>query len=232
MSDVGWVRNLGGLLSHLGSTRTPDGREPDTDTRREAEAWPIVHARALPRFLSVLAARPAPVLLDCGPVVGANVTFFGEHLNCKVHIEDLFADVDRHAREARQDQLGSFLASRITLGDGVVDGILAWDLFDFLDRRAALGLAASLVRVLKNEGVLLAFFGAAGAGTLGFAKYVVDDDSHVKQIAYPSSAVRGPAPLNRDIIRMFEGLTVSDSVLLKNGLREILFRKTAGRHVI
>jgi hypothetical protein len=31
--------------------------------------------------------------------------------------------------------------------------------------------------------------------------------------------------MNRDIIRMFEGLLVSDSFLLKINTREILFRK-------
>ena len=33
--------------------------------------------------------------------------------------------------------------------------------------------------------------------------------------------------LNRDIIRLFAGLRVSDSFLLQNNLREILFRKPA-----
>jgi hypothetical protein len=33
--------------------------------------------------------------------------------------------------------------------------------------------------------------------------------------------------LNRDIIRLFSGLRVSDSFLLQNNLREVLFRKSA-----
>ncbi len=33
--------------------------------------------------------------------------------------------------------------------------------------------------------------------------------------------------LNRDIIRLFPGLRVSDSFLMKNNIREILFRKPA-----
>ncbi len=35
------------------------------------------------------------------------------------------------------------------------------------------------------------------------------------------------APIPRDIIRLFHGLRVSDSFLLQNNLREILFRKPA-----
>ena len=43
----------------------------------------------------------------------------------------------------------------------------------------------------------------------------------------PYAAARGrqAALLNRDIIKLFSGLRVSDSFLLKNNLREILFRK-------
>jgi hypothetical protein len=54
---------------------------------------------------------------------------------------------------------------------------------------------------------------------------VVADESHVHQQGYASPAVRRNALQNRDIIRMFDGLSVSESFLLRNGLREILFRK-------
>ena len=40
--------------------------------------------------------HPQPTLLDIGPVVGHNVTFFGERLGCKFHVEELSKDVDRH----------------------------------------------------------------------------------------------------------------------------------------
>ena len=38
------------------------------------------------------------MLLDLGPVIGSNLTFFGETLGCKVFIEDLYADLERHVR--------------------------------------------------------------------------------------------------------------------------------------
>ena len=48
--------------------------------------------KALRKFLSSLVLRESPVLMDLGPVVGPNVTFFGERLGCKILLEDLFAD--------------------------------------------------------------------------------------------------------------------------------------------
>ena len=123
MSDVDWVRSLGGLLSRLGSVRKAEGTRHSSGSRREPEECRVVNSRALRKFLSHLGARPAPVLLDLGPVVGSNVTFFGEQLNCKVYIEDLLADLDRHLREGRIEELPAFLSTRFVLEEGSVDGI-------------------------------------------------------------------------------------------------------------
>ena len=42
---------------------------------------------------------------------------------------------------------------------------------------------------------------------------------------YPASRPRQRALLNGDIIRLFKGLRVSDSFLMKSHVREMLFRK-------
>jgi hypothetical protein len=228
LSEVDWVRSLGGLLSRLGAVRQAEGIRPDAGSRREPEEYPVVNSRALRKFLSYLGTSPAPVLLDLGPVVGSNVTFFGEQLNCKVYIEDLFADLDRHLRDGRLDQLPAFLSKRFVVEEGTVDGVLLWDVYDYLDRPSAQALATALVRLLRVGGALLGFFGSTSHLRNGFTKFIVKDESHVRQHAYESLAVRRSSLPNRDIIKMFDGLSVSDSFLLQNGLREILFRKCSG----
>jgi hypothetical protein len=47
----------------------------------------------------------------------------------------------------------------------------------------------------------------------------------LKHRSYPSARGRQAVLPNRDIIRLFSGLRVSDSFLMKNNIREILFRK-------
>ena len=37
-------------------------------------------SKVLPKVLSALAGQPSPVLMDLGPVVGANISFFGDRL--------------------------------------------------------------------------------------------------------------------------------------------------------
>jgi hypothetical protein len=223
------VRSLRGLISRLGSRRQPEGPRPDVRPRREPEAAStIVTSKALQKFLSHLGTQPAPILLDLGPVVGSNVTFFGERLNCKFFVEDLFEDLERHAREAQPEDFAAFLAQRLTLPEGSVDGVLTWDLYDYLDRPSAQALATTLVRLLRTDGVLLGFFGNASHADSGGAKFVVLDESHVRQRAHVSALARKGSLQNREIIKMFDGLHVTDSFLLQTGWREMLFRKGGG----
>ena len=188
-------------------------------------ADPVFATKALRKLLSSLTSRQLPVLLDLGPVVGSNVSFFGEQLGCKIFVEDIFADLDRHVREGRVDALPGFLQKRFLQADGTVDGILCWDLIDYLDRASAQALAAQLTRVLRPEGALLGFFGNAQPRDTRYTKYIIVDEVNLKHRSYQAARGRQAVLLNRDIIRLFAGLRVSDSFLLQNNLREILFRK-------
>ena len=211
-------------LSDLFSRR----RKDDTDASDAGgENAPVLPTKALPKFLTALSAREQPVLLDLGPVVGHNVTFFGEQLGCKIFVEDIAVDIERHTRDGRLELFPAFLATRFPQPDGSFDGILCWDVFDYLEKPAQQTLASQMARLLKAEGVLLAFFNASepkpGPGT--YTKHLVVDPTTLKHRAYPASRGKQRPILNRDIIRMFEPLRVAEQFLLKTNLREVLFRK-------
>ena len=177
--------------------------------------------------MTTLTSRDSPVLLDLGPVVGSNVSFFGEQLGCKIFVEDIFADLDRHIRNGTLDRFADFLQKRFPQDTGSADGILCWDLIDYLDRPAAQRLAEQLTRVLRPDGALLGFFATAQTADSRYTKYVIADEGNLRHRNYPAARCRQSILLNRDIIRLFPGLRVSDSFLLQNNLREILFRKPA-----
>ena len=215
-----------GLLNRL----APRKSEPDVRPQGPASAAaddPVFATKALKKFLATLTAHESPVLLDLGPVVGSNVSFFGETLGCKIFVEDIFADVDRHVRDNKVDELPAFFKKRFPQGEGTVDGILCWDVIDYLDRPAAQEIATQLTRVLRPDGALLGFFGTAAPRDTRYTKFIIVDDVNLKHRPYPALRGRQAILLNRDIIRLFAGLRVSDSFLLQKNLREILFRKPA-----
>jgi hypothetical protein len=200
----------------LGDASVPKGSEP------------VIPSKALPKFISALSNHDAPVLVDFGPVIGTNVAFFGERLGCKLHIEDLATEIDKHTREGTRDTLPQALAKRFTQADASVDGVLCWDIFDFLEPAAAKALAKEIVRVLRPGGAVMGFFCSKGLERTPFTKYeIVEETSSLRH--RPHSGTGGPKFVlqNRDIIKMFEGLFVAESFLLKSNTREMLLRKRA-----
>ncbi|HET9468712.1 MAG TPA: class I SAM-dependent methyltransferase [Vicinamibacterales bacterium] len=208
----------------LWDQRGKDRNEAAAPAAALADAGQIFPTKALRKFLSNLTSRESPVLMDLGPVVGSNVTFFGERLGCKIILEDLFGDLERYPKNA-EVPFADYLKTRLKHEDGSVDGILCWNFFDYLDWRSAQALAAALTKVLRPDGTVLAFFTTVGAADTRFSKYVIMDEDSVKQRPYSSGGKKQTSFQNRDIIRMFEGLKVAESFLLKTNVREFLFKK-------
>ena len=203
-------------------------RKRKDETADAGTEWPVYPTKALAKFLANLNARSQRLLVDLGPVVGTNVAFFGEELGCKIHVEDVFKDIDRHVTEDKLDALPSFLAKRFAQEDGTVDGILCWDIFDYLDKGSAQVLARELVRMLRPEGMLFALFNVVEAATKappGFTRYVVADRQQLQYRAYRGARGKQRPLSPRDIQRLFEPLHIYEQFLLKNNLREVLFRK-------
>ena len=214
---------LSDLLKWGGRRGDAAGTGKASTTRDE----PVVPSKALPKLLSSIAQKDAPILLDFGPVIGANVAFCGERLGCKLFIEDLLADVDRHLQGKAPADLSAAFASRFSHADGTIDGIICWDLFDFLDKTAAAALARQIVRLLKPGGVVMAFFCTSSVEGAPFTKFEIVDEQNLRHRHHPGAGGKRTSLQNRDILRMFEGLVVVDSFLLKNNIREMLLRKPA-----
>lgn len=213
-------------LSDLFSRR----RKEHADSDVGASDAPVHPTKVLARFVASLSARSQPVLLDLGPVVGSNVSFFGEQLGCKIIVEDVAKDIDRHVREGKLEELPASLSKRFPQESGSIDGILCWDIFDYLDKASAKRLAEQLTRVLRTDGVLLAFFSTSepqpGARS-EYIRHVVVNQTSLQHRPYAAARPRQRPLPNRDIQRMFEPLRIAEQFLLKNNLREVLFRKPA-----
>jgi hypothetical protein len=222
------TRSLTDLFGMFGARRVSDA-PPATDTSVSNVVELSYPTKALHKFLTSLQTSENPLLLDLGPVVGSNVTFFGEQLGCRLRVEDIAKDIDQHVKNGTVEQLPEFFSKRFPQAPGTVDGILCWDVLDYLERPAAQALGAALSSLLRPDGCLLGFFSTAEQREALYTKYVVVDETTLRYRTYPASRQRQRNLLNGDIIKLFKDLRVTDSFLMKSKLREMLFRKPAGR---
>jgi hypothetical protein len=143
-----------GIVSRLGrQLPRPDEDHGHVVVEPRTVAAPVssdtVYAsKTLARFLDLLFARPAAEVVDLGPVIGQNITFLGERVGCKIHVEDLFSDIDRHVQSDKLDQLPAFIGGRFSVPTSSIDAVLGWDVFDYLAPMAATALASELMRML------------------------------------------------------------------------------------
>jgi hypothetical protein len=215
-------RPLADRLFGWGRRSTPDASPVPSSS---SDADKTLSTKAFGKFLAALSHRDAPVLLDLGPIVGDNVNFLGDRLGCKISVEDLYANLEAQLRGGKATELAEYFKTRFPQPDESYDGILCWDVLDFLDKASAQIVAQQVTRLLKPGGAVLGFFSTVQMPAPEYTRYLVVNDTTLRHRSYPASRGRQQVFVNRDITRMFEGLTVADSFLLLTKMREMVFRK-------
>ena len=200
-------------------------RRPAQKSASTADSPTSFPTNALPKLLSALRLHEQPRLLDLGPATGKNLTFFGEQIQCKIFIEDLFSDIDQHVIQGKTSALENFFISRFSQSNDSVDCVLAWDLFDYLEQPAKEALATQLMRIISPSGFLLTFFSGSKSHDLVYTRRIVLDESTLQNREYPGACNKKAPMLNRDIIKLFDQLQVVGQLLLRTSVREILFQK-------
>ena len=110
-----------------------------------------------------------------------------------------------------------------------MDGVLCWDLFDYLDKHAAAALASQIVRDAEAGGRGARVLQHARAERAGPGRSTPSTSSSIRRTLqyrpYPAARGKQRPFQNRDIQRMFEPLRITEQFLLKSHMREVLFRK-------
>lgn len=189
-----------------------------------------VHAcLTLRPFMEAMRSRPAPVIVDLGPVIGTNVSFLGEHLSCKLYPEDLYADFDRPFSRGESETAAPVLAAKLLQDPGSVDGVLAWDVFDYVRHDEAAAIAARLTKLLRPGGLVMALFTTEPRAETSSRRYVIVDAEHVRHRPAPGARwARQVWPLG-DIEALLRPLEVVESHLLAHHQRELLLRQPPTR---
>ena len=180
----------------------------------------------LSRFVNELQAKLAPVILDFGPAIGANVTFLGEQFGgFKLFVEDLLANLPLPSKPGGEDE-PEVTAPRLLYPNEGVDGILCWDVFDYLGSKAGFALAKEVVRILRPGGLVLLCHGTENLSASGPTGYEIIDQNSLRYRFRSGVALRSRRVIQSgEVTRLFSSLTITDSILLKSHMREVLLRK-------
>ncbi len=124
----------------------------------------------------------------------------------------------------------ALLPTRFAYPDETFDALVAWDIFNYYDPGAMTLLASEARRILKPGGLLLGYFHARRPeGPETPRRYRILDEGRVACDRQPGPALRRHVYQNRDIEKMFIGLSIVELYFLKNATRELLMEKKTVR---
>ena len=226
MSDGENDRSLAGLWNRA-RRHLPGGGGRVRATWEAAGDGAVRPSKTLRTFLEAMAGVEVPVIVDLGPVIGSNVTFLGSCLACKLHPVDLYPDVDQPFARGDGDGGGleAVLDAKLGQAPGSVDGVLAWDVFDYLGREEAAMLSRRLASLLRPGGLMMALFTAEPRQVAASWRYVIVDADPLRHRPAPGARWARKVWPVRDIEVLLAPLEVQHTHLLAHHQREMLLRR-------
>jgi hypothetical protein len=178
-------------------------------------------------------------LLDVGPVWQNTMGFFIER-GFRVYSEDLLSEWQTFLsdEEARMRALSAaecdedvtpagraerFLKTTLQHGPGTLDGILLWDLLDYLDSAVGARVIARVTSLVRDGGVLLALFHSRKPES--FHRYRVFDAQNIELVGAHSMIAPQRVYQNREIQDLFSRFRSSKTFVGRDQVREGLFIK-------
>ncbi len=189
------------------------------------EAEPEVHrSLAFSALIGGIRADHKLQVLDLGPAVGTNVEFLSR-FDCKLYIEDLYSALAGRSPAGAEDEARpQEIEELLPLPESAnFDVVLAWDLFNYLQRDELRRLMRHLTRFCRPGAVLLAFISIQKQMPAQPIRFRIVDEANL--LYEQRSAHQRPAPryASYDLGEMLEGFRIDRSYLLRHGIQEYLF---------
>lgn len=187
------------------------------------------HSSGLEQFFVSIQDRENLSLLDFGGACQANVTFI-TNLGHRIYTEDVLRSVDEvfgsdPEMQSNPVRVEMFLNQVLDFPDEHFDGVLVWDILQFLSPAAAQATVDRLRRILRPQSYLLAFFNAnEKTPAVPEFNYRIRDS---KTLLLSQRGIRPPAQFfnNRAIERLFQKYNSIKFFLTRNSLREVIVRR-------
>ncbi len=196
-------------------------------------------SNGLKEFLWLISDAGQGRILDLGAVFQSTVMFFIER-GFRLSTEDLLrswkefllaeeeslrnaAVGDGSVRVSQGMLAGKFLDTALQYPEDNFHGVLAWDIFDYLDGELLPRVMERLYTVMRPGGAVLASFHSRAPER--FHRYKVVDPQTIELVPTPTLAVHARVFQNREILDIFGKFRSSKTFVGRDQVREALLLK-------
>ncbi|HEX8984114.1 MAG TPA: class I SAM-dependent methyltransferase [Bryobacteraceae bacterium] len=190
------------------------------------------HSNGLEQFFDHIQGEQGLNLLDFSGVSQANVGFI-TNMGCKLYSEDLIqtldfafgAGGDSYENQSQSVRIDEFVDQNFNFEEGHLDGVLLWDVLEFVAPALLKAIVERLRRAVKPGSYLLAMFHAGErAGQLPVYSYRISD---AKTLLLTPRGLRDPAQFfnNRAVENLFQGFESVKFFLSRDSLREVIVKR-------
>jgi hypothetical protein len=207
---MSWFSRASGSRKEQGSVQT--------------ETPPQVHrSLAFAALLEEVRKGRKAQVLDLGSAVGSNVEYLSQ-FGCKLFIEDLYAALSSRVSSGEGELAGSgFFADFLALPDDTrFDVVLAWDRFNYLQRKELAAFGEQLRRYTRPGGLVFAQISFLKTIPAQPYRYKIQDEEHLIYERHTASERPSPRFAPAEITGLLKGFRVDRSFLLKHGIQEYL----------
>ena len=204
------------LGQEVSTPRVAAAKRPDPPQLRASSG--------LREFWKAIQSPQSLRILDLGSASQANVTFI-TGLGHKLYTEDLLRTIQLSFpvnRPAAEFDPERFFQQNLNYTDGQFDGILCWDLLDFLADPLVKPLVEKLHRFLKPGGTVLSFFHTGQAGqVVPMFQYKIRSEATLQLRGQGTGQLHRHFN-NRTIENLFRGFGSIKFYLTRDNLREVI----------
>jgi hypothetical protein len=130
---------------------------------------------------------------------------------------------DEGARVSQGMLAGKFLDIALQYPEDNFHGVLAWDLFDYLDAELLPRVMERIFTLMRPGGAVLASFHSRAPER--FHRYKIIDSQNIELVPAPTLAVHARVFQNREILDIFGKFRSSKTFVGRDQVREALFLK-------
>jgi hypothetical protein len=189
------------------------------------------HSNGLEQFFGHIHGESGLRLFDFSGVSQANVGFI-TNLGCKLYSEDMLQTLDLafgeggyYENQSRPERVDEFLEQSLNFPNEHFDGVLLWDVLEFLAPPLLKAAIDRLRRIVRPGSYLLAMFHAEErAGSVPVYSYRISDS---KTLLLSPRGARQPAQFfnNRAVENLFQGFESVKFFLTRDSLREVIIKR-------